>query len=374
MSVLLGTSTGRVYAYALGSGKVTATRGECVLGGGVVGVDWLPQKGPSQQPNSLIYATKKGDLHLASLDDELKSTGLPGLSPGCVAMTRTHQTVATGGSGGEVQVCSVNFEEDQEMYTVETHSPQPLSFPGLTSLTFDRHSNTRLAVLGKGRPPCVLDVVKGAVEWEGRNVPADELQLPIPMLDHAGVFSEEGHMLTVSTAHGKVRMYDFRVNKRRPVKDVQVDRHALWSVQARESDVLVGSNVGEVFRLEPRKDLGLLRKYNQAHGAVTSLALSDSGDLFCSASLDRHLRVYSLRSDELLREEFLFQKLECCTFSPGHIDLDLAQLEEEEVAEEEEELKPQLFRDQLQKAGGKLTHNFIKLKYEKRNVIPAVGI
>jgi hypothetical protein len=41
--------------------------------------------------------------------------------------------------------------------------------------------------------------------WEGKNVPADELQLKIPMSDTDCSFTEEGNVLFVCTAFGKVR-------------------------------------------------------------------------------------------------------------------------------------------------------------------------
>ena len=53
-------------------------------------------------------------------------------------------------------------------------------------------------------------------------------------------------------------------------------------------------------------------------------------------------------------------------FSSGAIDLDVAEIEE--VEEEEKVQAPELFRDRLQQTGGKLNHNFIKLKYERRNL------
>jgi WD40 repeat protein len=146
--------------------------------------------------------------------------------------------------------------------------------------------------------------------------------------------------------------------------------------------VLVGSNVGQLFHLDSRKDCQIIKKYNQAQGALTDLSWSEDQSHICTVSLDRHLRVYNLAQSEMVVEQFMYQKLESCSFCPGDFDLEQAEIDgeeeqEPEVVEEEDapKKKPmsnaELFRDKLQKSGGKLNHNFIKLKYEKRITVPA---
>ena len=201
---------------------------------------------------------------------------------GCVSMDRGHLSVVMAEQTGNLHCASLQYDEEAEMYNLGEKSLL-LTLPSATKVSFDRTSNTRVAVLGKERPPLLVDIVEGKVCWEGRNVPADELQLKIPMSDNDCSFSEDGNILTVCTAYGKMRVYDFRLNKRRPIRDVQVDRHPLLSLRPTPAgDILLGSNVGEVFRMESRKEYQLLRKYNEAHGAVTSLSVSEGGNLFCS--------------------------------------------------------------------------------------------
>ena len=50
----------------------------------------------------------------------------------------------------------------------------------------------------------VFDVEHNKIFWEGKNVPADELQLKVPMHDLDCVFTEDGNTLYTSTAYGKV--------------------------------------------------------------------------------------------------------------------------------------------------------------------------
>lgn len=87
-------------------------------------------------------------------------------------------------------------------------------------------------------------------------------------------------------------------------------------------------------------------------------------------SLDRRCRIYELESSSLVKEEFMFQKLEKCRFSAEEIDLERDEIEAELESEDEMLDKHALFRDQLKRKGGVLNHNFIKLKYEKRLKLP----
>lgn len=153
--------------------------------------------------------------------------------------------------------------------------------------------------------------------------------------------------------------------------DVVVDKHGLLaiSVNPKTSQLFTSANSGQIFCLDPKMKHQLVKKYNDAQGAVTDLAFSSDFSHFCSVSLDRHLRVYSLESSEMVREEFLFQKLEKCAFSDELFSFDELEIEgsgDEEAIQADEEANP-LFRDKLKKLGGQLSHNYIKLKYEKRH-------
>jgi len=224
------------------------------------------------------------------------------------------------------------------------------------------------------------------VFWEGKNVPADDLQLKVPMLDLDCCFSHNANLLTTCTAFGKVetpqqiRQYDFREQNRRPLKDVAVDRFPLQKVLVREADhqVYLGADSGEVFVLDQRKNFQVVKKLLEAHGTITDMRFSADEKALATTSLDRHLRIYSLDTHELLREEFMYQKLERCVFSSQPFDFEADEIERLEDSQEEQEADepapargqrpaaPELFRDKLQKRGGSLTHNLIKLKYEKR--------
>ena len=132
----------------------------------------------------------------------------------------------------------------------------------------------------------MIDANAESVVWEGKNVPADELQLKVPMSDLDCAFADQGQTLVTATAYGKLRLFDFRVNKKRPVRDKQLDKHALTSLcfLNGSNSLLVGSNVGEVYRLEHAKDWAISRKFNDAHGTITDIQATGNGKHFCSSS------------------------------------------------------------------------------------------
>lgn len=169
----------------------------------------------------------------------------------------------------------------------------------------------------------------------------------------------------------EVRKYDFRVAKKRPLEDIMIDKYGLVKIKCNQStgNLLTVANTGQIYNLNPSDNLHIVKKYNEAQGTVTDISFSEDFRYFCSVSLDRHLRIYSLAENEMVREEFLYQRLEKCQFSPEAFDFEVLEIEDEEAEEQETETQatPQLFRDKLEKAGGKLTHNYIKLKYERRH-------
>lgn len=230
----------------------------------------------------------------------------------------------------------------------------------------------------------MFDVTGQKVFWEAKNVPADDLQLKVPMLDLDCCFSHGANLLTTCTAYGKVaspqqiRQYDFRVDKRRPLKDVIVDKFPLEKVLVREAEnhIYLGADSGEVFVLDQRKNFQVIKKLVDAHGTITDMRFSADQRALATTSLDRHLRIYSVESHELLREEFMYQKLERCAFSSEPFDFEADEIERLEDSQEDEQTEattarraeagPELFRDKVEKRGGSLNHNLIKLKYEKR--------
>lgn len=130
----------------------------------------------------------------------------------------------------------------------------------------------------------MLDIEKQTILWEGKNVPADELQLKVPMLDYDCTFGDHGNTITTATAYGKLRMHDFREVKKRPIKDIKLDKHPLTRILQRSADnkLIVSSNIGQVFYVDPKANYSIVKKFNNAQGCITDMDLSTSQTQFCT--------------------------------------------------------------------------------------------
>jgi hypothetical protein len=82
----------------------------------------------------------------------------------------------------------------------------------------------------------------------------------------------------------QVRFYDLRESKKRPTFDYQIDKHGLGSLVSLQDNqhILCGSNIGEVFMLDRRKNCHIVRKFNEAHGTITDMDLHRNGGYFCT--------------------------------------------------------------------------------------------
>lgn len=117
-------------------------------------------------------------------------------------------------------------------------------------------------------------------------MPADELQLKVPMLDYDCSFGDQGNTITTATAYGKLRMHDFREAKKRPIKDIKLDKHPLTRILQRSADnkLIVSSNIGQVFYVDPKANYSIVKKFNDAQGCITDMDLSASQTQFCTGS------------------------------------------------------------------------------------------
>ena len=208
---------------------------------------------------------------------------------------------------------------------------------------------------GKDRDVAVWNVETGAATFKGRNVPHDNLDLPVPVWISALKFlPQQPQQLAVATGfvdqrlRGEVRLYDAAA-KRRPVARVvaPLGDEALSALACSTdgTSLFAGSVSGTLARLDVRMNLKVLQRYKGAAGGIRRLDVHPSLPLLASVSLDRHLRLYKLdgaskRDHPPLCKIYLKQRLSALAFTaalpvevPNEVDELLGALPE---AEEEE--------------------------------------
>lgn len=86
----------------------------------------------------------------------------------------------------------------------------------------------------------------------------------------------------------QVRFYDLRESKKRPTFDYQIDKHSLGSLLSLPDNqhILCGSNAGEVFKMDRRKNCHITRKFNEAQGTITDMDLHADGGYFCTGIIE----------------------------------------------------------------------------------------
>ncbi|XP_013135879.1 PREDICTED: WD repeat-containing protein 74 [Papilio polytes] len=147
--------------------------------------------------------------------------------------------------------------------------------------------------------------------FAAKNRPHDWLQLRVPIWvsDLTFMPGQGGNILAVCSRYGYVRLYDIRA-QRRPVCNVDFQNGMAATClepSFDERQVLVGFGRGQLHQVDLRRgkpDKG----YKGCVGGVTDIAIHREHRLVVTTSLDRHLRVHSYDSKELLYKLYVTSK------------------------------------------------------------------
>ena len=185
----------------------------------------------------------------------------------------------------------------------------------------------RLATGGRDVDLSVWDVERGEASWRARNVPHDNLDLPVPVWCAGARFVPQSESQIVSASgfqqnrlRGEVRLYDMSANRRPQLRThAPLGEEALSAIAMTPDGryVIAGSVSGGLCRLDMRKNLQTHthKRYHGAAGCVKSLVVHPTLPLVACAGLDRLLRVYSVGSGELHSKVYLKHRLTSVLFS-----------------------------------------------------------
>eukprot|EP00899_Mesostigma_viride_P028022 jgi/Mesvir1/8404/Mv12645-RA.1 len=169
----------------------------------------------------------------------------------------------------------------------------------------------------KGLDVSLWDIERGVQTHTAKNVKPDHLGLVKPTwvtcLDFLDASSPLN--LVAGTAHGEVRVYDFRA-QRRPVHVATFGEGPVSAVRAAPGRapggtplVLAGNGHGVISALDARAGFRPSSGFKGVTGAIRSISLHPTEPLVASVGLDRFLRVHDLRSRHLVSKVFLKQPL-----------------------------------------------------------------
>ncbi|XP_059044841.1 WD repeat-containing protein 74 [Achroia grisella] len=188
----------------------------------------------------------------------------------------------------------------------------------------------------------IWQIGEKAPVFAAKNLAHDWLQLrrPVWVSDLTFLPNEGGKLVAVCSRHGYVRLYDSRA-QRRPVCNVDFNAMAAVCIAPSfdERNVLVGFGRGQLHQVDLRKgrpDKG----FKGAVGAITDVLTVPGERLIISSSLDRHIRIHSYESKELVYKQYLTSKLsavlvQTATSTPLKKEPEV----KEELKEEKEEVE-----------------------------------
>jgi len=121
----------------------------------------------------------------------------------------------------------------------------------------------------------------------------------------------DGSQIVTGTAYKELRLYDSKA-KLRPMFNEVVSDYAINSVSVAPdgTHVVVGDVFGTVFSIDlrTRKRIG---NYRGVTGAVRTVVCHKTLPLVACCGLDRHLRVYNIKSRKCLFKTYMKQRLNC---------------------------------------------------------------
>ena len=185
--------------------------------------------------------------------------------------------------------------------------------------TFDE-AGARVVVGGRDRELTLWDVAAGTCSYHARNVPHDNLDVPVPVW-HSGARFMPGQPNVLASCtgfvqfrlRGEVRLYDVLAKRRPSVRALApLGDEAVRSIACTPDGryVLAGAVSGHMARLDVRKNLLPVNRYKGAAGSIRQIAIHPTLPLVASASLDRHVRLYQLEgTGALLQKVYLKQRL-----------------------------------------------------------------
>ena len=197
-----------------------------------------------------------------------------------------------------------------------------------------------VALGGRDKDLVVWDVGQSTACFRARNVPHDNLDLAVPVWVSGLQFdpTAEGRVVAMCTGYvesrlrGEVRLYDIRSGQRRPTQRAIAPmmggglsaaaatgcEEAMRSVCITPDGryAIVGSNGGQMARLDMRMGLKRLSGYKGAAGSIRQITVHPTLPLVVAASLDRHVRCYDLEGKgEPVKKVYLKQRLSALLLS-----------------------------------------------------------
>ena len=136
------------------------------------------------------------------------------------------------------------------------------------------------------------------IEFKGKNLPNDELNLRIPMHDMDIVEVKNNPRLNyISTAYGEIRLYDKKASPRPSLnKKITNTKINKIDITVDGNYLFVGDNSGYCAMLDIRKSFSACKTFKGNSGAIKTLVNIEQNNNLIVSGFDRYVRIYDYKS------------------------------------------------------------------------------
>ena len=160
------------------------------------------------------------------------------------------------------------------------------------------NNNESVYCLYQNTPLILYNIEQQKIEFKGKNLPNDELNLKIPMHDTDIIeFKNNPRLNYVSTAYGEIRLYDKKASPR-PSMNRQVTKSKINKIDITEDNnyLFIGDNQGYCAMLDIRKSFHPCKTFRGNSGSIKSLVNIEKKNNLIVAGFDRYVRWYDYKS------------------------------------------------------------------------------
>jgi hypothetical protein len=258
-----------------------------------------------------------------------------------------NKTIITSDMDSNLNYVTLNNEyliDDEEINEFKINSP---NIQGIHNLPNDKE----IVCLFKNSPMQIFDISLNKINWKAKNVPHDELDLPVPIFDTCAACVNE-NQIYVTTAYGQIRFYD-RKAKNKPILDKTVLMRKINKALLSECKnyLAITNNEGGVFMLDIRKSFCIWKSLKGNLGSVTDIRHLPGTNIMLTVGLDRHLRLFNYKTIESMPQIYLKNKLNTmCIFDSKQFlkNLEEKNKEEECLSDDEDEEEEEENEDDFQ--------------------------
>ena len=205
----------------------------------------------------------------------------------------------------------VSFNEELKFNNSSIYSPLDTSNKNLKiklrGVANSIYNSDSVYLLYQNNPFILYNINEQKIEFKGKNLPNDELNLRIPMHDMDIVEVKNNPRLNyISTAFGEIRLYDKKASPR-PTLNKKITNTKINKIDITDDSnyLFIGDNSGYCAMLDIRKSFSACKTFKGNTGAIQTLVNIEQNNKLIVAGFDRYVKVYDYKNGE---EEKIFVK------------------------------------------------------------------